>query len=175
MVHAHSPAVTMTAAKLTMSGLKSFGERIDIAQMASNNTIKNFTAWQNHNEYLEIPSTILYKNQSLCGNKSFTLFTAIYDGYGKMGPLRRNPQSLRAKTIKLDSKAISVQLMASHDPDHLDEDLSSCTLDNEKMRYHPITIRFVFLGLFYSIFFHFGPFRFLLGLICHFESILVYF
>ena len=142
MVHAHSSAITMTVAKLTMQGLKSFGGRIDVKKMASQNTVNNFTEWDNHNEYLEIPSTIMFKNESLCGNKSFTLLTAIYNGYGKMGPLRRNPQSLRAKEIKLDSKAISVQLMVSPNPDRLDEDLSSCQLDHEKMRYHPVTIRF---------------------------------
>ena len=108
MVHAQSPAVTMTAAKLTINGLKSFGERINVAQMASNNTINNFTGWENHDEYLEIPSTIIFKNQSLCANKAFTLFTAIYDGYGKMGPKRRNPQSLRAKDIKLVKFAINI-------------------------------------------------------------------
>ena len=59
-----------------------------------------------------------------------------------MGPLRRNPQSIRAREFKLDSKAISVQLMHSPDPEDLTEDLSSCKLDHEKMRYNPIRIRF---------------------------------
>ena len=34
-----------------------------------------------------------------------------------MGPLRRNPQSIRAKEIKLDSKAVSVKLMMSQNPE----------------------------------------------------------
>ena len=59
-----------------------------------------------------------------------------------MGPLRRNPQSIRAKEFKLDSKAISVKLMFSPEPDNFAQDLSSCNLDHEKMRYNPIRIRF---------------------------------
>ena len=63
-----------------------------------------------------------------------------------MGPLRRNPQSIRAKEIKLDSKAVSVKLMMSQNPEDLlndrAPDLSSCKLDHEKMRYNPIRIRF---------------------------------
>ena len=49
-----------------------------------------------------------------------------------MGPLRRNPQSIRAKEIKLDSKAVSVKLMMSQNPEDLlndrAPDLSSCKL-----------------------------------------------
>ena len=49
-----------------------------------------------------------------------------------MGPLRRNPQSIRAKEIKLDSKAVSVKLMMSQNPEDLlndrAPDLTSCKL-----------------------------------------------
>ena len=162
MVHAHSDAVTMTAAKLTHAGLAKFGSRININDLASNNTVKNFTAWQNHIETLEIPSSLPFTNTSMCGNKAFTLLTAIYNGFGRMGPLRRNPQSLRARDIKLDSKPISVQIMVAPDPIQIEQathhdvfgpsypnhdemtknDVSGCELDHEAMRYDPIRIRF---------------------------------
>ena len=87
--------------------------RISIKNLASNNTIRNFTAWESHPEELEIPSPLQFSNENLCGDKDFTLLTAIYRGYGKMGPLRRNPQSIRAREIKLDSKPVSVKLMLS--------------------------------------------------------------
>lgn len=115
---------------------------VHFVDLASNNTVKNFTHWNDHEEYLELPSTIIFNNQSLCGNKAITLLTAIYNGYGKMGPLLRNPQSIRAREMKLDSKPVSVQLMVAPNVNKLDQDLTSCQFDAEQMRYHPITIRF---------------------------------
>ena len=131
IIHSDSEAMTMTAAKLTPKGLTKFGgPKIDINDLASNNTINNFTAWTRHPERLQIPSRFHFKNKKFCESKEFTLLAAVYDGYGKMGPLRRNPQSIRAKEIKLDSKAISVQIMVSPDPAKPEQDLSSCTLGN---------------------------------------------
>ena len=88
----------MTAVKVQKDGLKQFGnpndakQLIDIKQFAASNSVNNFTDWNNHPEDIEIPSTFKFKNQSLCGNTGITVMTALYDGYGKMAPLRRNPQ-----------------------------------------------------------------------------------
>jgi len=142
MVHSQSKGLTLTSAKLSPKGLEKFGPRIDIKNFASNNTVKNFTSWNEHRETLEIPSKFHFTNEAFCGTKEVTLLAAIYNGYGKMSPMRRNPQSIRAKDIKMDSKTVSVQVTVAPDPDKLDQDLSKCQLDHEKMRYSPITIRF---------------------------------
>jgi hypothetical protein len=96
MVHGDAPgSFTMTAVKLYPQRLANFakdGKRINIKELAANNSISNFTAWERHAESLELPSQLFFTNQTSCGNNSFTLLTAIYDGYGKMAPLRRNPQ-----------------------------------------------------------------------------------
>ena len=59
-----------------------------------------------------------------------------------MGPLRRNPQSIRAKEIKLDSKAVSVKLMMSQNPEDLlndrAPDLSSCKLGAKHLVFSPL-------------------------------------
>ena len=51
-------------------------------------------------------------------------------------------RSIRAKDIKIDSKPISVKIKVAPDPEDPTVDLSSCELDYEAMRYHPIKIRF---------------------------------
>ena len=60
--------------------------------MAANNSVQNTTDWNYHPEYIEIPSTIIFQNASRCGRNGFTLMSALYNGYGRMAPLRRNPQ-----------------------------------------------------------------------------------
>ena len=145
MVHSQSQGLTLTAAKLNQDSLSKFGSRINVKNLANSNSVNNFTGWESHRESLELPSPLKFNLPNLCEGKSLTLLTAIYNGYGEMGPLRRNPQSIRAKEIKLDSKAISVKLMVSQDPDNLGQNLTGCKLDAEQMRYNPITMRFYHL------------------------------
>ena len=78
--------------KVEKGGLKVFGDRISVANMAANNSVQNTTDWNYHPEYIEIPSTIIYKDENKCGKHGVTVMNAIYNGYGRMGPLRRNPQ-----------------------------------------------------------------------------------
>ena len=92
MVHSHSPGMTLTAMKVPKEGLKPFGKRIDISKLAANNSISKFTDWIHHPEYIEIPSTWIFKNESFCNRNNITIMTALYNGYGKMAPLRRNVQ-----------------------------------------------------------------------------------
>ena len=132
----------MTVAKLTHEALSKFGAKINMKKFASENPIQNTSAWSNHAEELHVPSPLHFKNDSFCGGKAFTLLTSIYEGYGKMAPLRRNPQSIRAKEVILDSKTISVQILVSRDPNKLEQDASGCKLDHDKMRYNPISMKF---------------------------------
>ncbi len=43
-------------------------------------------------EDVEVPTTVPFKNSTKCGGgKPLTFVTALYNGYGKQAPLRRNP------------------------------------------------------------------------------------
>lgn len=48
--------------------------------------------WNGLTENIEIPTKFYFANQSLCDDLPITLVVVAYKGYGKIAPLRRNPQ-----------------------------------------------------------------------------------
>ena len=55
--------------------------------------------------------------------------------------------SIQAREIKIDCKPVSVKILVAPDPNHTEiaKELRKCKLDNNKMRYHPVRVRFFHL------------------------------
>ncbi len=145
MIHSHDDsAYTLTMMRTYPAILNAkYGSRMDVKEVYANNSIVNTSHWHYHPESLEIPTYFNWTNNNKCFGKPVTILTAIYNGYGKMAPLRRNPASCRAKRIKIDSKPITVKILVGPDPEgDLEENFASCTLEPTYTKYNPITIRF---------------------------------
>lgn len=69
-----------------------YGQRVDIKEFYNQHPVNPSTNWLKYEEDIEIPTFIPFQNESRCRDKPMTILTTIYDGLGKMAPIRRNPE-----------------------------------------------------------------------------------
>jgi hypothetical protein len=82
----------MSTIKVFPKRFSKYGDRLNVADFYANHPVASTNQWYNFLETIEIPTKWNFINNSLCQSQPFTLLTAIYDGYGKMAPVRRAPQ-----------------------------------------------------------------------------------
>ena len=93
MVHSNNPGIVMSAIKLYPQRFAQNGARINIADFYAKHPVASTNQWYNFIETIEVPTTWIFSIDSICEGLPFTMLTTIYDGYGKMTPKRRAPQS----------------------------------------------------------------------------------
>jgi hypothetical protein len=92
-VHSHTSSFTLSATRVYPADLAArAGENgFDVRTFYSAHESNPTEVWSEHPERIHLPSVMHFTNQSVCGEKPLTIVTAIYQGYGKLAPVRRNP------------------------------------------------------------------------------------
>lgn len=90
-VHSSTPAFTMSISKVFPDNLAKNGDRISVGEYYSQHPVNPDPLWLQHSESVELPSKISFTNDSRCGSQPLTFSTVLYNGLGKLAPLRRNP------------------------------------------------------------------------------------
>ena len=92
VIHSENRGIVMSAIKVFPSRFARYGDSINIAEFYSNHPVASTNQWNMFLESIEVPTNWTFTNDTVCQGLPFTLLTAIYDGYGKMAPIRRAPQ-----------------------------------------------------------------------------------
>ncbi len=94
LVHQVSPGVmTLSIMKVEQDAFRDrYGEHpVELSSFFSDHSVNPTEAWTLYQETLKLPTVFHFKNDSLCKNLPVSILAGIYDGYGKVAPLRRNP------------------------------------------------------------------------------------
>ncbi len=93
VVHTTSKAMAMSVFKAEQIGLNDrYGSNIKVKTFFESHPVNPSNMWDEVEEEIDIPTEIFYKNSSMgCGRFPVTFSAAVYDGFGKMSPVRRNP------------------------------------------------------------------------------------
>ena len=94
-LHSSTPAFTMSISKVLPANLGRSGDRVNVRDFYAGHPVNPDPLWLQHEEQVEIPARIHFKNSSRCADKPITFMTALYNGLGKMVTLRRNPRYLK--------------------------------------------------------------------------------
>ena len=92
VVHSDNRGIVMSVTKLFPSRFAGYGDSVNIAEFYADHPVASTGQWYKFLETIEVPTNLTFANDSVCQGLPFTLLTAIYDGYGKMAPIRRAPQ-----------------------------------------------------------------------------------
>jgi hypothetical protein len=92
VAHANSDAVVMTMAKFKQENLRAYGDRIDVRGFFVNHPSNPNPNWDNFEELIHIPTKFVLSNESACQGLDVSMLFAVYDGFGKLGPTKRNPE-----------------------------------------------------------------------------------
>lgn len=142
VIHVQSDGMMLSAMKFDPNQFQRTGTFHEIHSFYANHPMNPNQGWDKYPEHIEFPTRFHFKNSSQCAHLPITFVQAIFDGYGAMAPLRRNPANIYSKEIKLDSKGVSMALGIGPDPKDVTKTLN-CQIDTDKMKYDPIKIRFM--------------------------------
>ena len=90
-IHSSSDAYAMTVNKVFPDRYEQYGAFLNMKAHWGSHPVNPTDMWDHYEEEVEVPTTITFKNDSLCSGRPLTIAVAIYPGYGKQAPLRRNP------------------------------------------------------------------------------------
>lgn len=93
VVHASSDAMVMSIVKAHQDEFaRRNGKSVLVNSFYSGHPFHATDAWDRVEETVEVPAELNFNNNTFCRGFPVTFLTAVYDGYGRFAPLRRNPQ-----------------------------------------------------------------------------------
>ncbi len=71
-----------------------YGSRVTLSAFMSSHAVNPTDMWEERAEEVELPTDLHFVNGSLlgCDRYPVSFLAAVYKGYGRMAPVRRNPQ-----------------------------------------------------------------------------------
>ena len=95
--------------------------------------------WNNVKDNFTVP-TGMYENIEGCNDNPVTILTAVYNGLTYTAPKRKNPVNIHSRSVKIDTKVISVKVKLNSDP-MVGDNVDHCRPEVNYMKDNPVRLR----------------------------------